>query len=139
VRLKGGVWSGRKRAFWHSSTQFLVVENGRLVEDLSDEEPPWMHVTGTVSDDEVDMSWDSCRTPPCGWARVHGTFAGHLWKEEAGSEFGFQYLARYFVGTYTSNAVRYNEDGTVYCDNTTVFDEQDGMDDVYHFIELRRK
>jgi len=125
--------------WWYSSSNSLVAENGHLVDDLSDEEPPWVHVTGTLSDTEVDMNWDTCSTSPCDGLRLHGSFVGHLWKEEEESEFGFGYLARYFIGTYTSHTVSYNEDGTVHCEDTHVFDEQDGIDDIYHFVELRPK
>jgi hypothetical protein len=123
---------------WYSWTIFLLSENGHLVDDLSDEEPPNLTVSGTLSDTEVDMNWDTkCRTTSCDpTQRMYGTFVGHVWKEET-EGFGFQYLVRYFIGTYTSHYVKYNQDGTVRCEEAPVLNEQDGMDDMYHFLVIR--
>ena len=125
---------------WYSWTQFLVAENGHLSVDPSDlwsDEPPNVDVSGTVSDTGVNMSWESkCRTAGCDpTQRLDGTFVGRFWKQEQES-FGFNYLVRYYIGTYTTHFVKYNDDGTVNCEATRVLDEQDGMNDYYHFHEI---
>jgi hypothetical protein len=119
---------------WYSWTQFLVAENGHLGDDLSDDEPPNLTVSGTLSDTDVNMSWETkCRTATCDpTQRWDGTFIGHFWKEEQES---FD-LVRYYIGTYTSHYVKYNGDGTVYCEATRVLNEQDGMNDYYHFLKI---
>lgn len=123
---------------WYSNTNFIWAENGYLIDDLSDEDPPFVRVAGTLSDTDVHMSWTSkCPTDWCHLS-LDGTFVGHLWKEEEVTEWGFRYLERHYVGTYTTHHVEYNEDGTVRCESTRVLDEQQGMEDWYHFIEIKR-
>ena len=134
------VYYNRWRDSWYSWTQFLVAENGHLSLDPSDlwsDEPPNLDVSGTVSDTGVNMSWQSkCRTAGCDpTQQLDGTLVGRFWKQEQES-FGFNYLVRYFIGTYTTHYVKYNGDSTVYCEATRVLNEQDGMNDYYHFHEI---
>lgn len=119
---------------WYDWPLWLVGENGRLAIDNSDSDPVNMDLTGSVSDTEVHITFNSiCRTPGClPDRRVYGTFAGHYWKDEPMSG----YTLRYYVGTLTSTYVKYNADGTVYCEDTRVMGEQNGMDGWYEFYEV---
>jgi hypothetical protein len=125
---------------WDDWTDILLAENGHLSvnpSDLWEEDPPNEDFSGTVSDTGVNMSWQSkCRTADCvpTW-HFDGTFVGRLWKQEQKSAFGLNYLDRYYIGTYTTHFVNYNDDGTVKCETTRVLNEEDGMNDYYHFIE----
>lgn len=125
---------------WYSWTRFAVVDGTHITDDRS--EPPYLTVDGTVTDTDLTMSW---RTLPCSPAPCtetvtsDGTFVGHFWKEETDTGYGLNYVMRYYIGTYTTRMVRYNPDGSVHCDETRILNEQDGMDDVYHFWLIRRK
>lgn len=128
-----------EREYWYSSTNFLVQENGHIGDDRSDpEDPPYLTASGIVSGNDVDMRWESnCLNMNCNRERFDGTFVGHLWKDEEKNEWGLHWWERSFIGTYTTRHVAYNEDGSVRCEATRVLDEQQGMDDWYHFLEQR--
>ena len=121
----------------YSGTYFLVVENGVLGDDLSDDEPPNVSFSGTVSDTAVNMHWElKCKTAGCQrTVRQDGTFVGHLWKAEEHTV-GIHYEMRYFVGSMTSHFAKYNDDGSLDCEETRVFDEQDGMNGIYGYYEF---
>ena len=118
---------------------FLVVENGLIGDDLSDDEPPNISFSGTLSDSAVNLRWElKCKTAACRRdVRLDGTFVGHLWKTEEHTDFGIHYELRYFIGTYTSHFAKYNADNSLDCEETRVFNEQDGMDGVYYFWHRR--
>ena len=119
---------------WYDWTLWLVGENGRLAIDNSDDEPVNMLLSGSVSDTEVHITYKStCRTPGCMTdVSLYGSFDGHYWKDEPKSG----YTLRYYIGTLTSAYVKYNEDGSVYCESTRVLTEQNGIDGWYEFYEV---
>jgi hypothetical protein len=120
---------------WYTwGTLWLVGEKGRLALDNSDDEPYNMTLEGSADDSEVHITFKSlCRRAACDTlSSVSGTFDGHFWKAESSS--GITY--RRYVGTLTSTYLRYNADGSVYCEATRVLTEQDGMNDAYDFYEV---
>ena len=48
----------------------------------------------------------------------------------------WSYKLRYYVGALTTTYVRFNPDGTVYCEDTRVMGDQEGMDGWYEFYEV---
>jgi hypothetical protein len=124
----GGSW-------YNWGTMWLVSENGRLAVDNSDDEPVNVALSGSVTDTEVHITFNSvCRTATCATDRkVYGTFDGHFWKEEPTP---WSYRLRYYVGTLTTTFVKYNADGTVFCEDTRVIGDQEGMDGWYEFYEV---
>ena len=125
--------------YWYNwGALWLVSEGSRLAIDNSDEDPVNMTLSGTATDDTVHIDYSrTCRTPSCdNRSHVYGTFDGTFWKEET-DQWGW-YRYRYYIGTLNSTYVRYNEDGTVYCQETHVLGEQDGIDGRYEFYELVR-
>lgn len=126
----GGWW------YWWGSL-WLVAENGRLALDNSDDEPYNMMLSGNATSANAQLTFSStCRTPGCDrQMHVYGTFNGHFWKDEPS---GTYYKLRYYAGTLTVTFVHYNKDGSVFCEDTRVWNEQDGMDGKYEFYEVTR-